>query len=59
MSLVLLAQTAIPTPDTTSYLWLALAAFFILLLLFLGSMVVRARNLHRDEEMIEQVKDDQ
>ena len=54
---MLLAQTITP-PDTTSYLFLALAAFFVLLLLFLGTMAIRARNLRKDEDLIEQLKDD-
>ena len=50
----MLAQTI--TPDTTSYLVLALSIFFALLGVFVLSMVVRARNLRRDEEVIEQLR---
>ena len=54
---MLLAQV-VPPPDTTDYLFLALGIFFLLLLLFLGSMAIRARNLRKDEELIEQLRDD-
>jgi phosphotransferase system glucose/maltose/N-acetylglucosamine-specific IIC component len=50
----MLAQTV--TPDTTGYLFLALGIFFALLGVFVLSMVVRARNLRRDEEVIEQLR---
>ena len=49
---------AITTPDTTSYLVLGLVAFFVLLALFLGTMVIRSRNLRKDEELIEQLSED-
>ena len=45
-------------PDTTGYLFLALAVFFGLLLLFVGSIVLRARNLRKDEALIEQLEED-
>jgi hypothetical protein len=55
MSLAL-AQVAVP--DTTGYLVLALVVFFGLLLLFVGSILLRARNLRKDEQLIEQLHDD-
>ncbi len=50
---------AVITPDTTSFLVLGLVAFFGLLLLFLATMVVRARSLRKDEDLIEQLSDEQ
>jgi hypothetical protein len=51
----MLAQT-ITTPDTAGYLYLALGAFFGLMGLFVASLVIRTRNLHRDEDVIEQLQ---
>lgn len=51
----MLAQT-ITTPDTVSYLVLGLSVFFGLLGLFAISLVVRTRNLRRDEDVIEQLR---
>ena len=46
-------------PDTTAYLFLGLGLFFLVMLLYVGSLVIRARNLHRDEALIEQLTSDQ
>ena len=54
----MLAIAQVTVPDTTGYLFLALAVFFGLLLLFVGSLAIRARNLRRDEEVVEQLRDD-
>jgi hypothetical protein len=51
-----LAQVAVP--DTTGYLFLALAVFFGLLLLFVASISIRSRNLRKDEALIEQLEED-
>ena len=56
LAMLVLAQVTVP--DTTGYLALALVAFFGLLLLFVGSILVRLRNLRKDETLIEQLKDD-
>ena len=53
----MLAQT-ITTPDTAGYLFLALGLFFGLMLLFVLSLVIRARNLRNDEAVIEQLRSD-
>lgn len=45
-------------PETTAYLWLGLAVTFGLLLLQIGSMLLRHRNLTRDVEMLRQLQDD-
>ncbi len=45
-------------PDTTAYLALALVVFFGLLLLFIGSLSIRSRNLRKDEALIEQLEED-
>ena len=42
-------------PDTTAYLFLGLVLFFGLLILYVGSLVLRARNLHKDEALIDQL----
>ena len=51
-----LAQDAVP--DTGNFLALALVVFFGLLILFVGSITVRARNLRKDEAVVEQLRDD-
>ncbi|MCC6802945.1 MAG: hypothetical protein IT319_08675 [Anaerolineae bacterium] len=43
------------TPDTTAYLVLALVVFFGLLALYIGTLVIRANNLRKDEVTIEQL----
>jgi hypothetical protein len=47
------------SPDTFSYLILGLAAVSVILLGFIGSMVIRHRNLQRDLEAIEELSRDQ
>lgn len=54
----MLAQTVITTPDTMSYLLLALTAFFGILVLYVGSIALRTRNLHKDEALVEQLSED-
>jgi H+/Cl- antiporter ClcA len=51
----MLAQT-FTTPDTASYLYLGLGVFFGLMGLYALSLVLRARNLRRDEAVIEQLQ---
>lgn len=46
------------TPDTTAYLFLALGLFFLVLLVFVGSLVLRIRSLHKDEQMLDQLADE-
>ena len=46
-------------PDTTAYLFLGLVLFFGLLALYVCSLVLRARNLHKDEALIEQLSSEQ
>lgn len=45
-------------PDTQAYLILGLAATVIIMALLIGSMVVRHRNLLKDIELLEQLRDD-
>ncbi len=45
-------------PDTTAYLFLGLALFFIILVLYVGTLVIRTRNLHKDEALVRQLRDD-
>jgi hypothetical protein len=37
------------TPDTVSYLWLGLAAVFVVMIGFVAGLIVRQRNLRADE----------
>jgi hypothetical protein len=46
------------TPDTAAYLYLGLAALAIIMGAFLASMVVRYRNLQKDLQLIDQLKED-
>ncbi|MEP7293626.1 MAG: hypothetical protein ABI835_17700 [Chloroflexota bacterium] len=45
----------VTTPDTAAYLFLALGVFFSILVLFIGSMLLRARNLRKDELVIREL----
>ncbi len=42
-------------PATGDYLILGLIVVFAILLLLIGSMVIRYRNLQQDEQLIEQL----
>jgi hypothetical protein len=42
-----------PTPDTSSYMIAGYAVFFIVSAVYLISLFIRNRNLHRDLEMLE------
>jgi len=46
-------------PNTTDYLFLGLAAIAIIMIVLIGSMVVRSRNLNRDLEMIQTLAEDE
>ena len=50
-------QTA-PTPDTLSYLLLGLSVAGTLMVGYVASLLVRYRNLQKDEEMLKQLEDD-
>ncbi len=45
-------------PDTQAYLLLGLAVTFVIMGLLIGSMVIRHRNLLKDIELLEQLKDE-
>ena len=45
------------TPDTTAYLILALILFFGILMLFVGTLVLRVRNLRKDDQLLDQLED--
>ena len=45
------------TPDTTAYLILALILFFGIMLLFVGTLVLRVRSLHKDDQLLDQLED--
>ena len=42
-------------PETTAYLFLGLAAIAMIMLVVIGSMVVRYRNLQQDIKTLEQL----
>jgi hypothetical protein len=44
-------------PDTGAYLILGLIATIVIIGVFIGSMVLRHRNLDRDLELIEQLRE--
>jgi hypothetical protein len=46
------------TPDTLSYLYLGLAVVTIIAVGFIGSMVIRYRNLQKDLQLMEQLRDE-
>jgi hypothetical protein len=46
------------TPDTAAYLYLGLAAVSIIAIGFVGSIVLRFRNLHKDLQVMEQLRDE-
>lgn len=46
-------------PNTTDYLFLGLAMVAIIMIVLIGSMVLRSRNLNRDLEMIETLAEDE
>jgi hypothetical protein len=45
-------------PDTQAYLILGLVVTFAIIALLIGSMVIRHRNLIKDIELLEQLKDE-
>ena len=46
------------TPDTSAYLIAGYIVFITLPMLFIASLIYRYRNLKRDEEMLESLKDE-
>ena len=44
-----------PTPDTSQYMILGYAVFFIVAAVYLASLLVRHRNLQRDLETLEEM----
>lgn len=47
------------TPDTVAYLLLGLGVVTLIAAGFLGSLYVRYRNLQKDLQVIEQLRDEQ
>lgn len=45
-------------PDTTAYLLLGLALFFGILLVYVASLVLRVRNLRKDEALLAELAGD-
>jgi len=46
-------------PDTSMYMIAGYAVFFIITVIYLGSLIVRARNLNRDLVTLESLQDEQ
>jgi len=46
------------TPDTVGYLYLGLAAVSVIAVGFIGSIVLRFRNLQKDLQVMEQLRDE-
>jgi hypothetical protein len=44
--------------DTLSYLLMGLAVTVVSMIVFVGSLIIRQRNLRKDIELIEQLKDE-
>jgi hypothetical protein len=51
-----LAQTAIPNTD--SYMIAGYVVFFVVMILYLGSLVLRHRNLVQDYEVLQELNKD-
>jgi hypothetical protein len=49
----MLFQTA--TPDTSGYMIAGFAISFLVMGLYVASLYLRSRNLHRDREMLEEM----
>jgi hypothetical protein len=47
------------TPDTVSYLLLGLAAVALISVVYIGSLVLRLRNLRQDLTLIEEIGQEQ
>lgn len=48
-----------PPADTLNYMIAGYAVVFIVLIIYLVSLVIRFRNLRQDEELLEQVDKEQ
>ena len=46
------------TPDTIAYLYLGLAVVAIIAIGFVGSIAIRFRNLQKDLQVMEQLRDE-
>ncbi len=46
------------TPDTIAYLYLGLAVVAIIAVSFIGSIAIRFRNLQKDLQVMEQLRDE-
>jgi len=47
-----------PTPDTSIYMIAGYAIFFIVMVVYLASLVIRWRNLERDLQTLEDMEKD-
>jgi hypothetical protein len=47
------------TPDTVSYMILGYAIIFTVMAIYLGSLVIRFRNLRQDQKTLDEVEKDQ
>ncbi|NDJ60749.1 MAG: heme exporter protein CcmD [Chloroflexi bacterium] len=55
---MLLQSTPFVTPENAAYLLFGLGVTFAILAILIGSMVLRYRNLRKDMEVIEQLRED-
>jgi len=46
------------TPDTVAYLYLGLAVVAVIAVGFIGSIAIRFRNLQKDLQVMEQLRDE-
>ena len=53
----ILTQTA--TPDTANYMIGGYAVFFVVMILYLGSMLMRHRSLKQDMQVLEEIDNSQ
>jgi hypothetical protein len=54
----MLFSQLLDTPDTSGYVMLGYAVFIGVPIIFIASLIYRFRNLKRDEEMLESLKDE-
>ncbi len=55
----MLLAPLVDTPDTAIFMIVGYIVFISLPILFILSLIYRYRNLKRDEELLEQLKDDE
>ncbi len=46
------------TPDTSIYMIAGYSIFFVIAIIYLGSLLIRTRNLHRDLDTLESLQEE-